>query len=231
MSYYLQTLEGVPRLGSVSDERKKQVVENFNFLVTRDPDITAITDETRRFYNSFLRLESAFTVEEIATLWEGKKLNDSASQAVELYENQKAAERERDERDAKRRADIERKASEAEAARIAALQQQAQEEAEAEREALDEQRRLAAQQASAVEEAEEIINEGNSMAQNIPAQEETDVNISTQLVTSGSEFTVVDETPETIAYVDEAGELHVEQKQKSGLGWLVAAAAAFFILT
>lgn len=217
MSYYLQTLEGVPRFGSVSDERKKQVLDNFNFLVTRDPDITAITDETRRFYNSFLRLEAAFTVEEIATLWDGKKLNDSARQAVELYENQKAAERERDERDAQRRADIERKARD--------------EEAEREREERDEQRRLAAQQASAVEEAEEIINEGDTMAQNIPARDETDVNISTQLVTSGSEFTVVDETQETIAYVDEAGELHVEQKQKSGLGWLVAAAAAFFLLT
>ena len=215
-NFYLQTLEGVPRFGSVSDERKKQVLDNFNFLVTRDPDITALPDETRRFYNSFLRLESAFTVEEISTLWVGKKLNDSARQAVELYENQKEAERERDERDAQRRADIERKA---------------QEEAEAAREALDEQRRLAAQQSSAVEEAEEIINEGDTMAQNIPARDETDVNISTQLVTSGSEFSVVDETPETIAYVDEAGELHVEQKQKSGIGWLVAAAAAFFLLT
>lgn len=227
-NFYLQTLEGVPRFGSVSDERKKQVLDNFNFLVTRDPDITAITDETRRFYNSFLRLEAAFTVEEIATLWEGKKLKDSARQAVELYENQKAAERERDERDAQRRADIERKASEEEAERE---RKDRDEEAEREREERDEQRRLAAQQASAVEEAEEIINEGDTMAQNIPARDETDVNISTQLVTSGQEYTVVDETAETIAYVDEAGELHVEQKQKSGLGWLVAAAAAFFLLT
>lgn len=197
-NFYLQTLEGVPRFGAVSEERKKQILANFNFLVTRDPDITAIMDETRRFYNTLLRLESAFTVEEIATLWEGKKLKDSARQAVELYENQKAAERERDERDAQRRADVERKARE-------------------------EEQRLAQ------EEAEEIINEGERMAQNIPEQD-SDVEISTQLVTSGSEFTVVDETPETISYVDEAGDLHVEQKQKSGLGWLVAA-AAFFLLT
>lgn len=218
MNYYLQTLEGVPRFGAVSEDRKKQVLANFNFLVTRDPDITAITDETRRFYNSLLRLESAFTVEEIATLWEGKKLKDSAHQAVELYENQKAAERERDERDAQRRADMERKAREEE-------QRLLQEEAEREREERDELRQ------QAVEQAEEIINEGNSMAQNIPARDETDVSISTQLVTSGSEFTVVDETPETISYVDEAGELHVEEKAKSGLGWLVAAAAAFFLLT
>lgn len=218
MNYYLQTLEGVPRFGAVSEDRKKQVLDNFNFLVTRDPDITAITDETRRFYNSLLRLDSAFTVEEIATLWEGKKLKDSARQAVERYENQKAAERERDERDAQRRADMERKAREEE-------QRLLQEEAEREREERDALRR------QTVEQAEEIINEGNSMAQNIPAHEETDVSISTQLVTSGSEFTVVDETPETISYVDEAGELHVEQKAKSGLGWLVAAAAAFFLLT
>lgn len=230
MNYYLQTLEGVPRFGSVSDERKKQVVDNFNFLVTRDPDIKAITDETRRFYNSFLRLESAFTVEEIATLWEGKKLNDSASQAVELYENQKAAERERDERDAKRREDIERKASEAEAARIAALQLQAQEEAEAEREAMDAQRREevrraqeeADAQAAALEQAETIINEGNGMEQ------QTDIELDTQLVSSTQELTKVDETAETIFYVDETGAPVVVQKEKSIIPWIVAAAAAYF---
>ena len=217
-NFYLQTLEGVPRFGAVSEDRKTVVFNNFNFLVTRDPDITAISDETRRFYNAFLRLESAFTLEEIRTLWEGNKLKDSARKAVELYENQKEAERERDERDAQRRADMERKEREEE-------QRLAQEEAEREREARDELKR------QAVEQAKEIINEGNSMAQNIPALDETDVNISTQLVTSGQEFTVVDETPETIAYVDEAGELHVDQKEKSGLGWLIAGVAALFLLT
>lgn len=56
------------------------------------------------------------------------------------------------------------------------------------------------------------------------------VDLDTQLVTSGNEYTIVDETDETISYVDETGELHVEQKAKSGLGWLIAAAAAFFLL-
>lgn len=216
-NFYLQTLEGVPRFGAVSEDRKTVVFNNFNFLVTRDPDITAISDETRRFYNAFLRLESAFTFEEIRTLWEGKKFKDSARQAVELYENQKEAERERDERDAQRRADMERKAREEE-------QRLAQEEAEREREARDELKR------QAVEQAEEIINDGESMAQNIPEQD-SNVEISTQLVTSGQEYTFIDETDETISYVDEAGDLHVEQKAKSGLGWLVAAAAALFLLT
>lgn len=58
-----------------------------------------------------------------------------------------------------------------------------------------------------------------------------EVNIDTQLVTSGHEYTIIDETEDTISYVDETGAMHVEQKQKSGLGWLVAAAAAFFFLT
>lgn len=217
MNYYLQTLEGVPRFGAVSEDRKTVVFNNFNFLVTRDPDITAISDETKRFYNAFLRLESAFTLEEIRTLWEGNKLKDSARQAVELYENQKEAERERDEMDAKRRADMERKALEEE-------QRLAQEETEREREARDELRR------QAVEQAEEIINKGDSMAQNIPEQD-SDVEISTQLVTSGQEYTFIDEADETISYVDESGDLHVEQKAKSGLGWLIAGVAALFLLT
>lgn len=221
MSYYLQTLEGAPRfLGEVPQERRDMVRRAFDVYWQMT---TNINDLTERFYKVFEFLTRVYTDEEIYTLVDRPDVKPEAAEAWRLFrinQGRKAS-----------AAQAAQSASEAEAARIAALQQQAQEEAEAARAALDEQRRIAAQQASAVEEAEEIINEGNGMAQNIPAQEETDVSISTQLVTSGQEYTVVDETAETIAYVDEAGELHVEQKQKSGFGWLVAAAAAFFLLT
>lgn len=85
-------------------------------------------------------------------------------------------------------------------------------------------------------EVQQHINEGNSMTEDeelkyLQFQEKTPtVDLQTQLVTSGSEFTVIDETDETISYVDETGALHVEQKAKSGLGWLIAAAAALFLL-
>lgn len=85
-------------------------------------------------------------------------------------------------------------------------------------------------------EFQQQTEEGNSMTEDeeinyLQFQEKTPtVDLQTQLVTSGSEFTVIDETDETISYVDETGALHVEQKAKSGLGWLIAAAAAFFLL-
>lgn len=231
MSYYLQTLEGAPRyLGEVPQERRDMVRRAFDVYWQMT---TNVNDLTERFYKVFDFLTRVYTDEEIFTLVDRPDVHPAAAEAWRLFsinQGRKAA-----------AAQAAQSASEAEAARIAALQQQqAQEEAEAEREARDAQRREdeirraqeeADAQATALEQAEAIINEGNSMAQNIPAREETDVNISTQLVTSGQEYTVVDETSETIAYVDEAGELHVEQKQKSGLGWLVAAAAAFFLLT
>ena len=123
-----------------------------------------------------------------------------------------------------------------------------QAEAEAERAAIDERKRRdreereqLQQQQEVFVEANEIINEGNTMEEAkeqaylhfqelIPTSTTDNINLNTQLVTSGSEFTVVDETDETISYVDETGALHVEQKAKSGLGWLIVAAAAFFLL-
>lgn len=85
-------------------------------------------------------------------------------------------------------------------------------------------------------EVQQQTEEGNTMTEDeelkyLQFQEKTPtVDLETQLVTSGQEYTVVDETDETISYVDETGALHVEQKAKSGLGWLIAAAAAFFLL-
>ena len=220
-NFYLQTLEGVARFGEVSPDRKEEVRKAFDYYYKYHGDVV---DPVEHFYKTFMSLTLAYTDEEIKTLYDRSDLKPEAREAANYFEIQRGRER------AAQKAAQDASAA-AEARRAYEAREAAEAEAEAARAALDEQRRLAAQQASAVEEAEEIINEGNSMAQNIPAQEETDVNISTQLVTSGQEYTVVDETAETIAYVDEAGELHVEQKQKSGLGWLVAAAAAFFLLT
>lgn len=63
-------------------------------------------------------------------------------------------------------------------------------------------------------------------------EEKMDENLElpTQLVTSGSEFTVIDEADRTISYVDENGQLYVEEKPKSLIPWIAAAVAAYFIL-
>lgn len=56
------------------------------------------------------------------------------------------------------------------------------------------------------------------------------VDLSTQLITSGSEYTIIDETDKTIAYVDENGELHVIEKRDNSFLWLLAALAVGAIL-
>ena len=56
------------------------------------------------------------------------------------------------------------------------------------------------------------------------------VDLSTQLITSGSEYTIIDETDKTIAYVDENGELHVIEKTDNSILWLLAALAVGAIL-
>ena len=57
-----------------------------------------------------------------------------------------------------------------------------------------------------------------------------DIDLSTQLITSGSEFTIIDETPYSISYVDENGELHVIEKTDNSILWLLAALAVGAIL-
>lgn len=232
--FYLQTLEGARYLGEVSQARRELVRDAFDYFY--NGFFSNVTDPVERFYKTFDKLTIAYTDAEIKTLYDRPDLKPEARKAADLFEVNRSRQRQAQA--------AQEAASAQEAARVSALQQQqeledAQAEAEAEREERDAQRRAEALQRAQEEadaqaaalEAETIINEDNGMAQNIPAQDETDVNISTQLVTSGQEYTVVDETAETIAYVDEAGELHVEQKQKSGLGWIWAAAAAILLLT
>ena len=222
MSYYLQTLEGAPRfLGEVPQERRDMVRRAFDVYWQMTTDVK---DLTARFYKVFNYLTRVYTDEEIFTLVDRPDVKPEAAEAWRLFsinQGRKAAS-----------AQAAQAASEAEAARIAALQQQAQEEAEAEREARDAQRREdvrraqeeADAQAAALEQAETIINEGNGMEQ------QTDIELDTQLVSSTQELTKVDETDETIFYVDETGAPVVVQKEKSIIPWIVAAAAAYFFL-
>lgn len=220
MSYYLQTLEGAPRfLGEVPQERRDMVRSAFNVYWQMTTDVK---DLTERFYKVFNYLTRVYTDEEIYTLVNRPDVKPEAAEAWRLFrinQGRKAS-----------AAQAAQSASEAEAARIAALQQQAQEEAEAEREAMDAKRREevrraqeeADAQAAALEQAETIINEGNGMEQ------QTDIELDTQLVSSTQELTKVDETAETIFYVDETGAPVVVQKEKSIIPWIVAAAAAYF---
>lgn len=220
MSYYLQTLEGAPRyLGEVPQERRDMVRQAFNVYWQMTNDVK---DLTERFYKVFNYLTRVYTDEEIFTLVDRPDVKPDAAEAWRLFrinQGRKAS-----------AAQAAQSASEAEAARIAALQLQAQEEAEAEREAMDAQRREevrraqeeADAQAAALEQAETIINEGNGM------EKQTDIELETQLVSSTQELTKVDETDETIFYVDETGAPVVVQKEKSIIPWIVAAAAAYF---
>lgn len=220
--FYLQTLEGAPRyLGEVPQERRDMVRRAFDVYWQMTTDVK---DLTERFYKVFNYLTRVYTDEEIYTLVDRPDVKRDAAEAWRLFsinQGRKAA-----------AAQAAQAASAAEAARIAALQQQAQEEAEDEREARDAQRREdvrraqeeADAQAAALAQAETIINEGNGMEQ------QTDIELDTQLVSSTQELTKVDETDETIFYVDETGAPVVVQKEKSIIPWIVAAAAAYFFL-
>lgn len=225
--YYLQTLEGAPRyLGEVSQERRELVRAAFDYFY--NGFFNNVTDPVERFYKTFDKLTIAYTDEEIKTLYDRPDLKPEARKAADLFEINRSRQRQ-----AQAAQDA---ASAQEAARVAALQQQeleeAQAEAEAEREERDARRRAEAlqqaqeeadAQSAALEQAETIINEGNSMA--------TDVELDPQLVSSQPELTKIDETAETIFYTDETGSPYVVQKEKSLLPWIIGAAAAYFFFS
>ena len=57
------------------------------------------------------------------------------------------------------------------------------------------------------------------------------IEVSPHVISSGHEYSIVEETDDYISYTDETGKLYEELKPKSsGLGWIVAAAAAFLLL-
>ena len=95
------------------------------------------------------------------------------------------------------RADLKPEAREAAQAQAEAKAAQAEAEADA-----------AAAQVAA--EATQIINQGESM-------NEQNIEIGTQVISSGHEYTVIDETPTTIVYEDESGKMYVEEKPKTNI--------------
>ena len=92
------------------------------------------------------------------------------------------------------------------------------------------------------EEVEQVKEEGNKMTEDEElkylqfqektptAQNSTDITLETQMITTGENWTLIDDAGETLCYEDENGDLHYIKKKKSGIGWLIAAAAAFFLL-
>lgn len=225
--FYLQTLEGAPRyLGEVSQERRELVRAAFDYFY--NGFFNNVTDPVERFYKTFEKLTIAYTDDEIKTLYDRPDLKPEARKAADLFEINRSRQRQAQA--------AQEAASSQEAARVAALQQQeledAQAEAEAEREERDAQRRAEAlqraqeeadAQAAALEQAETIINEDNSMA--------TEVELDPQLVSSQPELTKIDETAETIFYTDETGAPYVVQKEKSLIPWIIGAAAAYFFFS
>lgn len=230
---YLQTLEGVPRFGQVSQDRREAVRNAFDYFYKTHFDVL---DPVERFYKTFMSLTFVYTDEEIRTLYDRPDLHPDAKKARDYFEIQRGRER--------AAAQAAEAASAAEAARRKA---EAQAEAEAERDALDARRRMDKEivimdpsgevsqdvedikpepqdggisEEQIIQEAQTAINEGDNMEQEIQLQ--------TQIITPGSDWTKIDETSNTISYEDENGDIHIVEKKKSGLGWLLAAAAAFW---
>lgn len=56
------------------------------------------------------------------------------------------------------------------------------------------------------------------------------VDLPTQLITSGCEYYIVDETEKFISYTDENGKLYIIEKSNNSFLWLLAALAVGAIL-
>lgn len=215
-NFYLRTLEGVAHFGEVSADRKTEVRKAFDYYYKYHSDIV---DPVEHFYKTFMSLTLAYSDDEIKTLYDRPDLKSEAKQAAKYFEIQRGRERaaQKAAQDASAAEEARRsyETREAEAA-------QAEAEAEAERDALDARKRAdkerreaeAAQAdaaaAQAAEEAEQIINEVETM----PNQ---NIEIGTQVISSGHEYTVIDETPTTIVYEDESGKMYVEEKPKTNI--------------
>ena len=181
-TYYLQTLEGAPRLGEVSREEIETYFDVCLEAHSDDPTTGAL-----RIVHALEDVGDQYGADAVPlAFWHVRNMGRTGYYAVDMYN------------------ELHPEEVEPEPEEPGEVQQQTEED-------------------NTMTEDEEL--------KSLQFQEKTPtVDLDTQLVTSGSEFTVVDETDETISYVDETGALHVEQKAKSGLGWLIAAAAAFFLL-
>lgn len=180
-TYYLQTLEGAPRLGEVSREEIETYFDVCLEAHSEDPTTGAL-----KIVHALEDVGDNYGEDAVPlAFWHVRNMGRTGYYALELYN------------------ELHPEQVNPEPEEPAEVQQQ----------------------------TEEANNMTEEELNYLKFQEKTPtVDLDTQLVTSGSEFTIVDETDETISYVDETGALHVEQKAKSGLGWLIAAAAAFFLL-
>ena len=61
-------------------------------------------------------------------------------------------------------------------------------------------------------------------------EENKSIEISPVIVSSGHEYTIIEEDENSITYQDETGEIHIEQKAGSVWPWVLAGAAALFFL-
>ena len=226
MSYYLRTLEGLARpLGALSllDEYKELYNKHLN----------AGADMGKAIFKALQNLYALHPLDEFTDVYnylysiDGQRGISGHTQIVDNFISWRSR--------VKQQTQASAQASAQAAAYKAAMERKQQEEADAAAIEAEEKRIIAAQRAeqAASEQAaayaaarehgfeEPKTKEGENMEQ---------INIDTQLITSGKEYTLIDETENTISYVDENGKLYIEQKAKPVWPWILAAVAGFFLL-
>ena len=187
-TYYLQTLEGAPRLGEVSREEIETYFDVCLEAHSDDPTTGAL-----RIVHALEDVGDQYGSDAVPlAFWHVRNMGRTGYYAVDMYN------------------ELHPEEVEPEPEEPAEVQQQTEE-------------------GNTMTEDEELkylqFQEKTPTAQN-----STDITLETQIITPGENWTLIDEAGETLCYEDENGDLHYIRKKKSGLGWLIAAAAAFFLL-
>lgn len=174
-TYYLQTLEGAPRLGEVSREEVETYFDVCLEAHSDDPTTGAL-----RIVHALEDVGDQYGAEAVPlAFWHVRNMGRTGYYAVDMYN------------------ELHPEEVEPEPEEPGEVQQQTE--------------------------------EGNTMTEDEELNS-TDITLETQMITPGENWTLIDDAGETLCYEDENGDLHYIQKKKSGLGWLIAAAAAFFLL-
>lgn len=231
--YYLHTLEGVARTFGAA----LSLVEEFNKLFYKHRnaglDIGPAVFRALQNLNALHPLDDLTDVYNYLYSLEGKNNLTGYIEIVNNFISYLSRQ--------KQQAQAQAQASDAAAAYKAAMDRKKQEEEDAAAIEAEERRIIAAQraeqaaseQAAAYREAVEATTVEETPAATMENEVKNmgqEIDIETQLITSGKEYTVIDETPYTISYTDETGKLYVEEKPRSGWGWLLAGVAALFLL-
>lgn len=187
-TYYLQTLEGAPRLGQTREE-----LETY-FDVCLEAHSEDPTNWGERIYSALVDVAEKYGVDNVPVVfWHIRDtMGRTGYYAVDLW-NERNPEQ-----------------VEPEPEEPGEVQQQTEE-------------------GNTMTEDEEL-NYLQFQEKTPTAQNSTDITLETQMITPGADWTLIDDAGETLCYEDENGGLHYIKKKKSGLGWLIAAAAAFFLL-